>query len=826
MEEEKNKSYNNITKEQENILKQEIKFIHEEFKNKIEEHKRLKEELKNVKKSFHMGLNDYTIEKNLTIEKEQEIESLLSKISKMLKMMSLSINQTINKKFYTHLLEISNNRNKEKILLKFFNFVFNVYNYSKIYINNINIGNADIKNDDYFIDINYFVDNTQSVHELLTIIRNENEIKNILVYSYDIFHNLLKENEEIYLIIKKSYFELFNEINNTERQYPLDFLFDFMKNNFNIIDLEKQVEELKNSLNKLIQEKNAKFVEVKNIESVIKTYNRNCKIISNYIKALKSFYYRIKEQNNPNNENAKNNDAIKELIEDINKFKKLRLDYDKINSNFDAMTSLSFGTNYTLSEKSSIKSSIIDSKNNNEENNSDNGNINLNLNLNINENKDESHNDKNNNDNKENNEKNNQNKEKKIEPKTNKNKNALNKKDNINIDVKDINNNNENDNKLMNKMINKNLANKSINLNKNKNLNKNNNSYIGKRNTKTLDKKNISLSKQNMKIINMNNLTSTEYSTNVNNKSQIKKQLHTRSFATYKNQRPKKNSSFNKETKNKKLNTNDKKMFQSKIKAQKTLNNKQVNKKYKANNNSSHNYSNIIKNKNIIKITNDKIKKKDWDKQKDKNHNISINKKNSTQIMESKNTTTFDDLNKTKNMKDESNRTQNEKGDKNINPILSPISYTNTLKLYNPSDKNTEKEFDKPFLLNSNQKYNFNGNNRYNISKKIEQLKKKEPEDYIEIIMPNKENNVNDEYFNPNNMNDSICDEMISQNFGTANSLIRSTTNDYINRLGFKNNVLWSENLYRNKALKFKTNFKKLNIEKPIDTSSCCAACT
>ena len=826
MEEEKNKSYNNITKEQENILKQEIKFIHEEFKNKIEEHKRLKEELKNVKKSFHMGLNDYTIEKNLTIEKEQEIESLLSKISKMLKMMSLSINQTINKKFYTHLLEISNNRNKEKILLKFFNFVFNVYNYSKIYINNINIGNADIKNDDYFIDINNFVDNTQSVHELLTIIRNENEIKNILVYSYDIFHNLLKENEEIYLIIKKSYFELFNEINNTERQYPLDFLFDFMKNNFNIIDLEKQVEELKNSLNKLIQEKNAKFVEVKNIESVIKTYNRNCKIISNYIKALKSFYYRIKEQNNPNNENAKNNDAIKELIEDINKFKKLRLDYDKINSNFDAMTSLSFGTNYTLSEKSSIKSSIIDSKNNNEENNSDNENININLNLNINENKDESHNDKNNNDNKENNEKNNQNKEKKIEPKTNKNKNALNKKDNININVKDINNNNENDNKLMNKMINKNLANKSINLNKNKNLNKNNNSYIGKRNTKTLDKKNISLSKQNMKIINMNNLTSTEYSTNVNNKSQIKKQLHTRTFATYKNQRPKKNSSFNKETKNKKLNTNDKKMFQSKIKAQKTLNNKQVNKKYKANNNSSHNYSNIIKNKNIIKITNDKIKKKDWDKQKDKNHNISINKKNSTQIMESKNTTTFDDLNKTKNMKDESNRTQNEKGDKNINPILSPISYTNTLKLYNPSDKNTEKEFDKPFLLNSNQKYNFNGNNRYNISKKIEQLKKKEPEDYIEIIMPNKENNINDEYFDPNNMKDSICDEMISQNFGTANSLIRSTTNDYINRLGFKNNVLWSENLYRNKALKFKTNFKKLNIEKPIDTSSCCAACT
>lgn len=833
MEEEKNKSNNNITEDQENILKQEIKFIHEEFKIKLEEHKRLKEELKVVKKSFHLGLKDYNTEKNLTIEKEQEIESLLSKISKMLKMLSLSINQTINKKFYTHLLEISNNRNKEKILLKFFNFVFNVYNYGKIYINNMNIGNADIKNDDYFNDINNFVDNTQSVHELLTIIRNENEIKNILVYSYDIFHNLQKENEDIYLIIKKSFFELFNEINSTERQYPLDFLFDFMKNNFNIIDLEKQVEELKNSLNKLIQEKNAKFVEVKNIESVIKTYNRNCKIISNYIKALKSFYYRIKEQNNTNNPNAKNSDVIKELIEDIKKFKKLRLDYDKINSNFDAMTSLSFGTNYTLSEKSSIKSSVIDSKNNNEEINSDNENININIYLNVNETKDENHKD-NNNSNKENSSKSNQNKEKKIEPKTTKSKNVLNKKDNvnINIDVKDINNNNnnnENDNKLMNKMINKSLANKSINLNKSKNFNKNNNSYIGKRNNnKTLDKKNISLSKQNMKIINMNNLTSTEYSTNANNKSQIKKQLNTRSFVTYKNQKPKKNSSFNKETKNKKLNTNtnDKKIFQSKIKAQKTLNNKQINKKYKMNNNSSHNYSNIIKNKNIIKISNDKFKKKDKDKDKERDKNISMNKKNSTQILESKNTTTFDDLNKTKNMKDESNRTHIEKEDKNINPVLSPISYTNTLKLYNPSEKNTEKEFDKPFLLNSNQKYDFNGNNRYNISKKIEQLKKKEPEDYIEIIMPNKENNINDEYFDPNNMKDSICDEMISQNFGTANSLVRSTTNDYINRLGFKNNVLWSENLYRNKALKFKSNFKKLNIEKPIDTSSCCASCT
>ena len=145
----------------------------------------------------------------------------------------------------------------------------------------------------------------------------------------------------------------------------------------------------------------------------------------------------------------------------------------------------------------------------------------------------------------------------------------------------------------------------------------------------------------------------------------------------------------------------------------------------------------------------------------------------------------------------------------------------NTLKRIG-SDKNIEKEY----INTQNNRYEYN-NNRYNISKKIEQLKQREQEESIEITMPNKENNnLNEEYLDLNNIKDSICDEMITQNYGTANNLIKSTTNDYINRLGFKNNVLWSENLYKNKAMKFKSNFKKLNIEKPIDTSSCCAACT
>ena len=282
--------------------------------------------------------------------------------------MYLSINQTINKKFYTYLIEISNNKQKETNLLKIFNFIYNIYYFSKIYLSMQNTNNfihSEMNKNNF--NINNINDKCQSINELLTIIRNETEIRNILLYTYDIFHNLEEENCEIYINIKNSFFELFNEMSGMGKQYPFDFLLDFLKNIFTIVDYEKQVEGFKEILNKLIQKKNAKFLEVKNIESIIKTYNRNSRIINNYLKALKTFYIRITEQNKnniSNNETNKSNNVIKDLIEDIEKFKKITIDYDKINSNFDAMTSLSFGTNYTLSEKSSVKSSIIDSKNN------------------------------------------------------------------------------------------------------------------------------------------------------------------------------------------------------------------------------------------------------------------------------------------------------------------------------------------------------------------------------------------------------------------------------------------------------------------------------
>ena len=795
-----------VSKE-ESILKQEMNFIQEEFKSKIVELKKLREEIKKVKTSFNDGLNEYNRQKNATIEKEREIELLLSKVSKMKKLVYLSLNQTINKKFYTHLLEISSNKLKEKILLKIFNFIFGIYNYSKIYITSID------KNLNEF-NINDIIDECLSIQELLIILKNENEIRNILFYMYEIFHNLEEENQELFKNLKNSFLQLFNEMGVGEKMYPFDFLMDYIKNIFSIIYNERNVEELKAVLNNLMKEKNKKFIEIKNIESIIKTYNRNIKIISNYVKALKTFYYRIKEQNKNNNNNDQytneksNIDVIKDLIDDIEKFKKITLDYDKLNSNFDAMTSLSFGTNYTLSEKSSIKSSIMDSKNNNEDMNNE-------TKSELNENNDKISKDLN----------------MHFEEKNN-NKKIIIK--NISIET--------NDNII--KFHKKSVENKAINRNGNINTNKIN-SFLNPTNNdkRQITKKNISLMHNNIF-----NLTTTDISSN--NKSQIKKQINIKNTSDAKSLDKKGNNiSYDKNFKNKNISNKNKKFntknnLPIKISAQKILN-KEIKKRFNSNNikgaakNNSQKFQSVNNIKNKSQIFESKGNKSKQRKIEPYITNKSVNK---TAISKNINIP----INKTKNLKNPNPNISIPQIDQIKNDNGKPLMTLNnvdphsdkTIKILTITDNITEKEFDinkkdiPPIFLpakinhNQNQRYDFQGKNRYNISKKIEQLKQKENEEYIEITMSNKENNMNENYFDSNDIKDSICDEMITQNFGTANSLIKSTTNDYINRLGFKNNFLWSENLYKNKALKFKSNFKKLNIEKPIDTSSCCAACT
>ena len=644
--EQQNKNDEPLSLEEETTLKKEMIFIQEEYNSKIEQLKKLKEELSSEKKLFHEGLKEFQDHTKITIEKEQEIELLLSKISKIKKNQLISLSQTINNKFYKHLIEISNNKQKELILKNFFEFLFLIKE------NKIDL-----------IDEENFTENyNQSIHELLTIIKSEIEVKNILSYSYEIFHNLEnKQYEIIQNIFQKNLMELNQNLN---LQYPFDFLFDYLNNVFKIINAEKKVDDLKNELDKMIIQKNAKFIEVKNFEGVIKKTQRNIKITVNYIRAIKNFYNRIKEYNN--------NCEIRELIMDIEKFKKIEIDYEKFNPNFDAMTSLSFATNYTFSEDSSIKSSVLESKSNkliiDNNNKNDENNIKINENIVI-------------------------------------------EKNNNKTDTNEKINNNQNSNKIIK------TRNAKNNIKKENLLNK----FINK--SKVITSTNKPLKNNNKE------KKSTSYIYNTVSELESQKQTFTPNYKNLNKNR----SYFTKNIDKNKKNNN--------IKTKHIINNN----------------SNIINNKSCCA---------------DSNHS---------------------------------------KHDNNI------INKTKT---------NTQKKIE---VNNTIPNHQFNQNEKYNLSKKVVQLKNKEVEESMEMVLPKESviNNITDNY--SNDMKDSICDEMVNQNYGTTNNnLYRSTTNDYIVKLGMRNNVLLSENAYRTQFKYSKRNMdhKKVNVEKPIDTSSCCVSCT
>ena len=130
-----------LSPEETATLKNELKFIQYEYNSKIEQQKKLKEDLLNVKNLFQSGLKEYQNETKKTIEKEQEIENLLSKNSKIKKNLLLSLSQTINSKFYSHLLEISQNEQKQNLLKICFEILFLINEYHSFNKENQNINN-------------------------------------------------------------------------------------------------------------------------------------------------------------------------------------------------------------------------------------------------------------------------------------------------------------------------------------------------------------------------------------------------------------------------------------------------------------------------------------------------------------------------------------------------------------------------------------------------------------------------------------------------------------------------------------------------------------
>ena len=167
-----NKSSN---KSEENKLKTAYLFLTNEYNSlKREKLSSLHEELKITKQNFQDHIKQYQKDVLLTLEKEKEIEQLFSKISKTKKRRALIMNNSFNDKFYHHLLEIIDNPEKGKILKNFFSLL--LYKENK---------------------------KERAIKDILKILRDKEEIKNLIYYSGKIYSDLRVKNENEFLNLKK-----------------------------------------------------------------------------------------------------------------------------------------------------------------------------------------------------------------------------------------------------------------------------------------------------------------------------------------------------------------------------------------------------------------------------------------------------------------------------------------------------------------------------------------------------------------------------------------------------------------------------------------------
>ena len=332
----KDSQYSNITNisENETELKTAIIFLNDEYNLKKEKLNFLINEKSALKSRFQSNVQEYQNGVKLTLEKENEIEQIFSKISKLKKRQELIMNNSLNDKFYKHLREIAENPKKEKILKNYFSLIL----------------------------INETSDDERPAKELIEILKDKEEIKNLLFYAFNKYSDLKKNDEETFLIQKKNCKNFLEEIRGLEGgEYPFDILIECLNIIFDIIEYENKIKENNMILAKLVEKKNAKFMETKIIELNIRNCIKKIKKIKNDIKLIYKFIDKFKVQN----ENSENIDKkeLKNLLNFIEEYKKQEKEYLKKIMPFDSMNSLTFCTFITQSEDSSIKSGRLSAKN-------------------------------------------------------------------------------------------------------------------------------------------------------------------------------------------------------------------------------------------------------------------------------------------------------------------------------------------------------------------------------------------------------------------------------------------------------------------------------
>jgi hypothetical protein len=476
-----------------------------------------------------------------------------------------------------------------------------------------------------------------------------------------------------------------------------------LNNIFNIINYEKQVEDMKILINNLTLEKNDKFIKIKNLEILINGYITNKKIISNYIKELNDFLIKIKKK--PEKKFSEN---IEELKKDIEKIKNLKVNYDKLNNKFNNAASL-FEGNKEFKNNLDKFDNLINNKEN------------------------------------------------------------LNQKEKKNLDEVKVNKENYSTNYLIkkNEKVKYEKINKIyiINGNHDKTRNRSNNL-----------KRSING--------NGNNIKSFNYKTMYNN-----------------------------------ISLNTKKNFQDlsihKTKPKQNEGEKKFNEIYK-----NININNVKESRNRKDLMKNKIDKKYYKSTQENKINRTLNN------IIFKNIIKEPPIKKNNKNKNTSNIILNNQSRKN--KISNQNCFGKNISKKNEQFKNISNQQKEEGLLKNNKTFLQNEIKNENKQEKEEQIKQNEQKNSIEITRPNQENNYNDENAEIDEIKDSICDEIGSKKLSGGNYLIVSNTNskNYINKLGIQQNIIWSENIYKNKNIQYKPNNKQLNIEKKIDAFSCCASCT
>lgn len=657
-----------LTPEEQNLFKEANKFIQEEYTIKKEYLKKLKIENSNMKKIFQIEVKEYQKENKLATEKENEIELLFSLIAKYEKKQILSLNNFLNNKCYAHLLEIAENPKRAKLLKTYFDLI--------LYENN---------------------QKTRSIIEFLKIIKNETELKSLLLYIKIAISSIIKNTPKKYQEIKKKFNSFKTEIEEVDNGYPFDFLCEYMGEVLDIIDLEEEIQKKEKTLDKLTEKKNAKFIELKSVESQIKKSNKALKLINNYIKGIMSLFNRIKEMSLSNN--AHTNFLIRTLINDIETYKKIDIEYNKGTNEIDAMTSLTFGTNYTFSEDSSIKSSVIESKFS---------------------------------------------------------KISLSNKSAVNF----------NQNLIMPSNISESLC---TNINKINTSTTNNINFI---------KNNINENGTNIK----NNLSTKTNSSKLNNyildNKKIKKSQKSFVF-----------SSFN--FRDKIIHHSPQGILGYSKKNSLSISTKFTNK---------NNHKSIIQGENYIHSSFNSIcnSKENEKESNDKSANEGKNFKNLNKSVEDR-----------------------------VNISISSCAqqiFNDVEQSLNIKSKNFIEDNSKPEVL-YNQRYDNGFNNSQHISKKKNKIKQKDPDESLDLENYNEYDLSEKNDFMDGDFKDSVCDEMVSQNFDTSNCLLKS--NEYICPSGMKKNLLFTKGIYNRKNIGVrKSDFTKLKIERSVEESSCCISCT